>query len=210
MTASVRKTTPPETAAAPDAASGNPPLNVPNVITSARLVVSLVLFVFLSFEWYLTGLVLFILGAATDWVDGYWARKYGQITVLGRILDPFADKIIICGSFVYLAAAGPESEVRAWMAVVVIGRELLVTALRSFLEQRGSDFSASVSGKLKMVLQCLAVGFSLFRLSYGEGEETPTWLAPSLVVLVWSAVVLTVYSGLAYVLAAVRMMREKT
>ena len=59
----------------------------------------------MEFHFYTASLVAFIIAASTDWVDGYWARKYGQITQLGRILDPFADKMIICGAFIYLAAA---------------------------------------------------------------------------------------------------------
>ena len=191
-----------------DAARSNPALNVPNLVTSARILLSIILFVFLSQQWFLTSMVLFIIGAATDWVDGYWARKYGQVTVLGRILDPFADKIIVCGSFIFLAAES-RSEVQAWMVVVIVGRELLVTALRGFLEERGSDFSASWAGKWKMVVQCLAIGFSLFRLSYADGEETPEWLTTSLITLVWAALALTVYSGVDYILAAIRMMRGK-
>lgn len=191
-----------------DPAHSNPALNVPNAVTSARILLSVILFCFLSQQWYLTALTLFIIGASTDWVDGYWARKYGQVTVLGRILDPFADKIITCGSFIFLAAE-PLSKVQAWMVVVIVGRELLVTALRSFLEERGSDFSASWAGKWKMVVQCVAIGFSLFRLSYAEGEVTPFWLMPSLITLVWGALALTVYSGLDYILGAIRIMRGK-
>src|SRR6476646_7811017 len=78
--------------------------NVPNQLTVARLVLSIICFVFLMFGGYLGALILFAIAAGTDWVDGYWARKYGQITQLGRILDPFADKIIICGTFIFLAA----------------------------------------------------------------------------------------------------------
>jgi CDP-diacylglycerol--glycerol-3-phosphate 3-phosphatidyltransferase len=185
--------------------------NVPNQVTMARLVLSIALFAIMSFHWYLTSLVVFIVAASTDWIDGYWARKYGQVTQLGRILDPFADKIIICGSFIYLAAA-PESMIVAWMAVVVVGRELLVTALRSFIEERGGDFSANMAGKLKMVLQCFAVGFSMFRLTYldaATGEfptdrHPPEWLDWSLLVLVWAAVISTVYSGVGYVVGARR------
>ena len=183
-------------------------MNVPNQLTSARLALSIVLFAFLAYEWYMWGFVLFIIAASTDWIDGYWARKYGQVTVLGRILDPFADKMIICGSFIFLAAV-PESGVRAWMAVVIMGRELLVTALRSFLEERGSDFSASMAGKVKMVVQCLAVGFSLFSLSYlGTPDEVPGWIHHSLIALVWAAVAITLYSGIEYIFAAIRLMRR--
>jgi CDP-diacylglycerol--glycerol-3-phosphate 3-phosphatidyltransferase len=181
--------------------------NVPNQVTSARLLLAIVLFVFLALEYYLTGLVLFIIAASTDWIDGYYARRYGQITVLGRILDPFADKMVVCGTFIYLVA-DPRSGVQAWMVVVIVGRELLVTALRSFLEERGSDFSAKQSGKWKMVVQCLAIGFSLFHLSYVAVEATPpAWLPGTVVGLVWAAVLITLYSGGEYILAALRLFR---
>jgi CDP-diacylglycerol--glycerol-3-phosphate 3-phosphatidyltransferase len=187
--------------------------NVPNQLTIARLALSIALFVLIEIAawlaapgYYLAAMVVFIIAAGTDWLDGYWARKYGQVTMLGRILDPFVDKVIICGTFIYLAAL-PSSGLAAWMAVVVVARELLVTALRSFLEGEGIDFSAVMSGKLKMVAQCLAVGWSLFRLSYGE-VAPPNWVSIGLVIVVWAAVALTVYSGVAYVIAAVRLMRR--
>lgn len=188
--------------------------NIPNQLTSARLVLALVLFVFLAIEWYKTGLVLFIVAASTDWLDGYWARKFGQITVLGRILDPFADKMVVCGTYVFLAAA-PASGVAAWMVVVILGRELLVTALRSFLEERGQDFSAKTTGKWKMVIQCVAAGTSIYRLTYPGVSAVaaagvlgpPEWLSCLVVGLVWAAVVLTVYSGIDYIAAAVRLVR---
>lgn len=188
--------------------TGGNVLNVPNQVTSARLVLSIVLFVLLAQGHYLTSLVVFLIAAATDWFDGYWARKYQQITVLGRILDPFADKMVICGSFIFLTAV-PESGVRAWMTVVIVGRELLVTALRSFLEERGTDFSASISGKLKMAVQCSAISVSIFRLSYVDTAMEPAeWIILALQVLVWATVVITVYSGLGYVFAAIRLIRK--
>jgi len=199
-------------------------LNVPNQLTIARLVLSIVCFVFLAIDWYLTGLVLFVIAAATDWVDGYWARKYGQITQLGRVMDPFADKIIICGAFIFLAGvprAGdswlPASGIAPWMAVLVVAREMLVTALRSFFEEGGVDFSAKWAGKWKMLFQCLAVGFSLYRLGYYFDPHFPVtdwtttppeWLTYSLHALVWTAIVLTIYSGWEYVQAALRMLRK--
>jgi CDP-diacylglycerol--glycerol-3-phosphate 3-phosphatidyltransferase len=197
------------------ATKNSPPeqvFNVPNQITAMRLVLSIVLFVLLPLEYYLVGLVVFVVAAATDWVDGYYARKYGQVTTLGRILDPFVDKIIICGSFIYLAAVGPGamgpgSGIAAWMAVVVVGRELLVTALRTFLEGEGANFSATMSGKLKMVCQCTAVGTSLFSLTYGLLPR-PEWLTWLLSVSVWLAVGLTIYSGLEYVRRAALLVRR--
>ena len=90
----------------------------------------------------------------------------GQVTKLGRIFDPFVDKIIICGTFIFLAAEWPASGIAPWMAVVVMGREMLVTAIRSVIEQQGGDFSAQMAGKLKMVFQCVAVVASLLALRH--------------------------------------------
>lgn len=185
--------------------------NLPNQLTTARLVLSIVLFGFIAWKYYLVSLVLFIIAASTDWLDGYYARKYGQVTTLGRILDPFADKVIVCGTFIFLVSIPEMLEVpyglRAWMVVLIVGRELLVTALRSFMEERGSDFSAKMAGKVKMVLQCIAAGTALFYLSYDPITEAATWCWILLVASVWSAMLLTVYSGVGYVVAAVRLLR---
>ncbi len=171
-------------------------LNVPNQLTVLRLLLSVALFVLIAFEYYLTSFFVFAVAAGTDWLDGYYARKYGQVTTLGRILDPFVDKIIVCGTFIFLAAV-EGSGVVPWMAVVVVGRELLVTALRSFLEGEGADFSAAMAGKLKMVVQCLAVLVSLYALYHGQ--PYPLALDWALAISVWAAVLLTLYSGASYV-----------
>ena len=180
--------------------------NVPNQLTSIRLVLAIVLFGLIAYEQYLAGMWVFVVAAGTDWIDGFYARRYNQVTTLGRILDPFVDKIIICGTFIFLAAT-PNSGLTPAMAVVVVGRELLVTALRSFLEQQGADFSATLSGKLKMVLQCIAAVTSLYALSYGTLVR-PSWLQTTLTISVWAAVALTVISGVAYVFAAIKLLRQ--
>jgi CDP-diacylglycerol--glycerol-3-phosphate 3-phosphatidyltransferase len=187
--------------------------NVPNQVTFARLVLSIAVFVLIPLHYYMAALVVFVIAASTDWVDGYWARKYNQVTQLGRIFDPFVDKIIICGTFIYLAAEAPQSGVWPWMAVVVVGREILVTALRSFIEQHGGDFSANMAGKVKMVLQCIAVGASLFALRYTssntpELRESPAWLFWTVHLSVWLAVLSTIYSGVIYLVAAAKSIRE--
>ena len=186
-------------------------MTVPNQLTAARLVLSVVLFVLMSLPepLLLASLVVFVIAAGTDWMDGYYARKYGQVSILGRIFDPFADKIIICGVFICLVPFEDQgSGVAAWMAVVVVGRELLVTALRGHFEQQGIDFSASAAGKWKMVFQCAAAGMSLFYLHFQATAWMPTWAAASVVGAVWAAIVMTVYSGLGYVVASLRMIRR--
>ncbi len=179
-------------------------LNVPNQLTAIRLLLSIVVFVLIPLGCFRSATVVFLIAASTDWVDGYWARKYGQVTKLGRMFDPFVDKIIICGAFIFLAAE-PNSGIHAWMAVVVVGRELLVTALRGFIEQSGGDFSAKLAGKLKMVLQCVAVVASLIALDHGV--PLPGWLFWTLHISVWLAVLSTIYSGVGYLLTAVKFLR---
>jgi CDP-diacylglycerol--glycerol-3-phosphate 3-phosphatidyltransferase len=191
-------------------------VNVPNVLTALRLVLSIVVFALIGTGHYAAALVTFVVAAGTDWVDGYWARKYGQVTQLGRIFDPFVDKIIICGTFTFLCSA-PGSGMPAWVVVVVFGREMLVTSLRSALEQRGVDFSASWSGKLKMGFQCAAVVGSLLALKfgtassqtlwYGTATDVPAWIHYGLLAAVWTTVISTVQSGAEYVAKAARLMR---
>jgi CDP-diacylglycerol--glycerol-3-phosphate 3-phosphatidyltransferase len=157
-------------------------------------------------------MIVFALAAGTDWIDGWWARKYSQVTKLGRIFDPFVDKILICGTFIYLAAI-PKSGILPWMAVVVMGREMLVTVIRSFIEEQGGDFSAKTAGKWKMVLQCIAAIASLTALRHfqqsGSAAALPDWLHWTLQVSVWLALLLTIYSGLEYVFAAARILRTQ-
>jgi CDP-diacylglycerol---glycerol-3-phosphate 3-phosphatidyltransferase len=187
--------------------------NLPNQLTCSRLILAVVTFGFMEWEWYWTSFVLFVIAASTDWLDGYFARKYGMVTALGRMLDPFADKVIICGTFVFLVAA-PETTatpygLRAWMVVVILGRELLVTALRSFIEEGGGDFSAKWSGKWKMLLQCIAAGAGLVYLAFvTQTQAAPAWVWGVLVASTWAAVLLTVYSGVVYVAAAVKLLRK--
>jgi len=186
--------------------------NLPNQLTVMRLVLAVVLFGLIGAQYYRVSLVVFIVAAATDWLDGYLARRWGLVTMLGRILDPFADKIIICGTLIFLVAA-PNAELhalgmRAWVAVLVVGRELLITALRSFLEQQGADFSAAMSGKLKMVAQCAAAALALFYLTFPSPAEVPGWLPILVRLSIWATVLLTVYSGVAYVRTALRLLRD--
>lgn len=178
--------------------------NVPNQLTALRLVLSVVVFVLIPLHLYLPAVIVFIIAASTDWVDGYWARKYGQVTKLGRVFDPFVDKIIICGTFILLAAE-PQSGIQAWMAVIVVGREMLVTTLRSFIEQSGGDFSAQMAGKLKMVFQCVAAVASLILLM--QARPAAAWMEWTLSISVWVAVISTVYSGIGYVFVAAKYLR---
>lgn len=193
---------------------GRESLNLPNLITLSRLILAIILFWLIDVGGYwLAATTLFVVAAATDWIDGYIARKYGQVTTLGRIMDPFVDKIIVGGTFLFLLAKNGTVEdsvalqtgVNAWMVITVIGREMFVSSLRGFLEQQGKDFSASWSGKAKMMLQCVAVTACLLSLSPSVNWN---WLPTTRDALLWVTVFVTIWSGLVYVVRGVRLLRE--
>lgn len=185
-------------------------LNIPNLITLSRLVLTFVVLILISFQRYwIATTIIFIIAVATDFLDGYLARKWNQITTLGRIMDPFVDKMIIGGTMIFLVAL-PESGVSAWMTFVVIAREMFITGLRSVLEGQGVDFSAKLSGKLKMMLQSIVIPMSLISLSplFQEtlGASWPTFRITR-DVLLWTMVAVTVYSGAEYVIRGWRAIK---
>lgn len=192
-------------------------LNIPNCITVSRFLLAIVLFVLMDVDgWWRTAAALFVIAAATDVLDGYLARKYGQVTVLGRILDPFVDKIIICGAFIFLqgkVSGELNSGVSGWMSFVIVAREMFVTSLRAVLEQYGRDFSAKWSGKLKMFLQSATVPLCLLSLSPQFLAQIGSALSPAGFYLLrdlmlWLTVGITIYSGVEYVLRAARLWRR--
>jgi CDP-diacylglycerol--glycerol-3-phosphate 3-phosphatidyltransferase len=177
-----------------------PVFNLPNQLTASRFVLAVGLFVLIEMAQWPWATVVFVVAAFTDWLDGYLARRQGLISTLGRNLDPLVDKILICGAFIFLqpvAGAGVEP----WMAVVVVSRELLVSSLRSFLENRGNTFGADWLGKLKMVLQCAALIAILVYLSWPSLPQ-PAWAQLLRDVLIYAMVISTVISGLQYLLRA--------
>ena len=183
------------------------PWNVPNALSSVRLLLAIAVCAGIETQSWTTALILFVVAASTDWIDGWWARKYQQVTKLGRILDPFVDKVIICGAMIALAAA-KDSPMAPWMATLVVARELLVTSLRGMVEGQGGDFSAKQLGKWKMVLQCAAVIASLLYLR--ALPEVPDWLKALVPICIWGSILLTVLSAIEYILVIVRNKKSKT
>jgi CDP-diacylglycerol--glycerol-3-phosphate 3-phosphatidyltransferase len=189
-------------------------LNLPNRITLARLVASIVLFVVLAnlpdAEADARGagkvaLILFVAVAASDWLDGYLARKRGQVTAIGRILDPFVDKVAVCGTYVMPLRSGPLTGLLdAWMIVVIVAREFFVNDSRGFFESKGVSFGAEAPGKIKMLLQCLSVSFLLGQLAFGNllGILREVNLA-----LLWAVLVATVASGIFYMRKGMLLIR---
>jgi CDP-diacylglycerol--glycerol-3-phosphate 3-phosphatidyltransferase len=168
-------------------------LNIPNILAAIRVLLAPLMFLFLVnqslFEsvhptWLnYTAAFIFVLASATDFFDGYIARTFDQVTVLGSILDPLADKMLTLAGFLGLMMQGVASP---WAIYIILTRELFITGLRVSAVSRGLDISASWMGKVKTVVQMIAIGFLLMRWPGGE-------------VLLWIAVFFTLYSGYEYV-----------
>lgn len=165
---------------------------LPNKLTSLRLVLAFCLFVTVWLQLWGASFLVFTAAAITDWLDGYFARKRGLISSLGRVYDPLVDKILVCGTFIFLAEARDtglpgDAGLNAWMVTIVVTREFIVTALRGFLEDRGVSFGADAFGKIKMVLQVIAILWIFFSLSlvskgylwagWGVFRDLFNWLA---------------------------------
>lgn len=197
--------------------------HIPNLLTMARLVLAAVFFVMLAVyresdaALLLASASVFIIAALTDALDGHLARKWRVVSKFGRVVDPFADKVLVLGGFILLAGANlaAESGVAAWMAVVILGRELLITTLRGAFESEGIDFSANLWGKLKMILQAIVIPIVLLIIALTTGtaaeaasaDPAPGWHTPlfwTRDVLVWLTVAVTVLSGIPYIATAVR------
>ncbi|MEO8270860.1 MAG: CDP-alcohol phosphatidyltransferase family protein [Aureliella sp.] len=122
--------------------------NVPNALSLTRLLLAVAVGLLIECDWYLLALIFFVIAASTDFLDGWWARRFNQVTKFGRMLDPFVDKIIVTAALVALVGQA-SSQIAAWMVTVILGREFLVTSLRAMVEGQGGDFSARWMGKWK-------------------------------------------------------------
>lgn len=166
-----------------------------------------------------TAAALFIIAALTDALDGHLARKWKVESKFGRVMDPFADKLLVLGSFVMLAGPGFTSAVEGvgriqvsgvagWMVVAMMARELLVTSIRGVYESDGVDFSAGWSGKAKMILQSVTVPVILLVVAFASpGPDTNA--RTLLLFLTWATTIVTLFSGVPYVLRVGRHALEQ-
>lgn len=180
-------------------------MNLPNSITLARLVLAAayVLTASVAGEWAAwVSLAAFVVAAMTDWLDGYLARKMNLVTALGKLLDPLVDKILVCAAFVHLSM---ESLCPMWMTILIIGREFLVTGLRQIAVEQGVVMAADRWGKVKTIVQMVAVIIALLLLAVppaGQELVAMVFLRSFLPVTLWLAVFLTCLSGWNYLRAA--------
>jgi CDP-diacylglycerol---glycerol-3-phosphate 3-phosphatidyltransferase len=187
-------------------------VNLPNYITLTRIAaIPLLIWILCTprFSTEQTGereilaSAVFILASITDGIDGYLARKRGQITTMGMLLDPLADKLLIAAAFVTLVQFNP-ALVPAWMAVVIIGREFLVSGLRSIAASEGFTIQASELGKFKMLVQIISVVAVILARRWHDWPVYGTFVFPVYwiaVVAIWFMVVLSLVSALDYFIA---------
>ena len=195
--------------------------HVPNLITILRLLLTVVFFIILNINdvdsfsrqmWL--GFIVFIVATLTDILDGYLARKWKVESAFGRIVDPFVDKILICGAFIFFSSNHflavpaklnlfPKDQfvtgVEPWMVVVLVAREFLITSIRGLAEAQVVNFKADWAGKIKMFTQSFAAGAVLVDLATVDQHR---WVHVTRDLAIWITVVVTVLSSITYILRA--------
>ena len=192
-----------------------PVANLPNALTGLRFLLSFVFFLLLRTKgggWMDLALALFLVIGITDLLDGYLARRWQEETTLGRIADPFVDKVLVCGAFIFLLAI-PEMTRRLpdgaglspWMVMAIAAREFLVTGLRSYAESAGWSFPATWLGKSKMATQFGCLCAALLYLGHFEDALWARW---TLAGILWLTVGVTVGSCVTYVARFITLARK--
>lgn len=184
--------------------SANSLTSVPNLLSLSRVPIGVAVFACIAYQQWPVALGLFILATITDWLDGWWARRFNQQSAVGRALDPLTDKFLICGTFIYLQDANVG--VLPWMVTAVVGREILITGVRGIVEATGQKFGADWFGKLKTVLQCVVI-LAILGLQTLGGWEEPVVLATAYRVLLYAMLFATLGSGVQYLAKAAKLMR---
>lgn len=181
------------------------PTSVPNLLTYGRIAaVPALAAVFLLLEgdqrrWI--ALAIFVAACITDWLDGYLARVWQQQSMLGRMLDPIADKLLVGAALILLVQDGTISKTTVWAALIILSREILVSGLREFLAELNVRVHVSRLAKWKTTLQMIALGVLL---AGPAGERQVAGVMAIGTVLLWVAALLTIWTGAGYLTAAVR------
>ena len=191
----------------------NKVLNIPNILAFLRVLAAPVMFwiiitpefftdqgIHITWVYYFAAL-LFVVASSTDFFDGYIARNFNQITLLGKILDPLADKMLTIGAFLALMVS---AEASPWAIYIIIVRELFITGLRTVAVAENIDVSASWAGKVKTVAQMIAIGFLIMHWSL---ESYVGFAVDN--ALLWVSVILTIYSGAEYILGFLKSFKGK-
>jgi CDP-diacylglycerol---glycerol-3-phosphate 3-phosphatidyltransferase len=190
--------------------SGNPVWNIPNMLTLLRIALIPVMAILLLSPTRKAGFwaaVVFAVASTTDWLDGYLARRMGIVTTFGKFLDPIADKLIVMAALIMIL---PFDRVPAWMVLVILGREIIITGLRGLASTEGIVIPASNLGKFKTIFQIVAILGLLLHYDYHWffAINNPYLLVNMHNVglfYLWIAFVLTVWSGVDYLNKFIRV-----
>ncbi len=185
------------------------PLSVPNLLTYARIVAVPAVVACMYWQDILQGglwlrwlaLAIFVAAGVTDILDGYFARKWGELSNFGRMLDPIADKLLVASCLLMLAADGTIRGWSLWAAIVILCREILVSGLREYLAELRVSVPVTQLAKWKTTLQLIAIGFLL---AGDAGDLVVPIVTPIGLALLWLSALLTLYTGWDYFRAGVR------
>ena len=192
-------------------------MNMPNKLTLSRIIlspVSMALFMVETPLSRIAGFIIFIIAGLTDLADGHYARKYGIVTGFGKFMDPLADKILVATALIALVSLG---YARAWMVVLIVGREFYMTGIRALAAYRGAVISPSFWAKVKTAIQMTAIIFILFMITLDTvtAKSSP----PLLILLLFNrqlaydiamgiTTVITLYTGLDYTIKYYSMLKD--
>jgi len=185
-------------------------LNLPNILTMTRIAAIPLLAVLLTSPSRPAGFwatIVFSLASATDWLDGYLARRMGIVTIFGKFLDPIADKLIVMAALIMIL---PFGRVPAWMVLVILGREIIITGLRGIASSEGIVIQASDLGKFKTIFQLVAIIGLLLHYDYNwlfgiEHQLVHVNMHNVGMFFLWIATLLTVWSGVDYLARFIRI-----
>ena len=167
-------------------------MNLPNKLTMGRMIAVPFFVVCYIFELYLPAFIIFILASLTDMLDGKIARKYNLVTNFGKIMDPLADKILVYSAFCLMVEDGI---IPAWILIIILAREFAIAGMRTVAASEGLVIAAGMSGKIKTVLQMIAVPVLLLAVTLPEISIILTIGN----IFLWASLVMTVYSGIEYI-----------
>ncbi|OGW66900.1 MAG: CDP-diacylglycerol--glycerol-3-phosphate 3-phosphatidyltransferase [Nitrospirae bacterium RIFCSPHIGHO2_02_FULL_40_19] len=172
-------------------------LNLPNILSILRIILIPLFIIFFSdpsvsrSQW---AALIFAIASVTDWFDGYIARKWGQVTLSGKFLDPVADKLLVMSALIMLVEI---NRVSSWIAIIIIGRELAITGLRAIASSVGVVIAAKEMGKYKTIMQMFSITFLILGYSvYPAGRQIDLHLLGT--VGLWAAALLSVISAFDY------------
>ncbi|MBR3786362.1 MAG: CDP-diacylglycerol--glycerol-3-phosphate 3-phosphatidyltransferase [Firmicutes bacterium] len=171
-------------------------MNLPNKLTVARMIAVPFFIAAYMLEFYIVAFVLFVAASVTDFFDGYLARKHNLVSNFGKIMDPLADKILVYSAFCLMV---DDNTIAGWMLIVILAREFVVAGMRTVAASEGIVIAAAMSGKIKTVLQMIAVPLLLF-VPVLEGTAAGYAIHVAAQLFLWASLIMTVYSGIEYVM----------